>query len=172
MGEAAAQPFVRKFLNPKDLGLDPVVDGIFIAILRVENQFDPNGMRYEKDYTYIYDAERHARMNGITLETEMQLQKFSYGLGQLMGGTARFLGFQGMLHRLIDVETNVHWCKRYFDSKVELYMGDVWKAVAAYNAGSFRRDDKGQVVNQQYVDKVRRAAGITVADAYRWTSKA
>lgn len=126
------------------------------AIISVESSWNPWALRLEKDFSYVVDAERHARFSQITVETERTLQRMSFGLMQLMGGTARSVGYVGPLAVLLDPEVNVHWGARYFQRISQQYPM-VSDQIAAYNAGRARRDIGGLYVNQAYVEKVSKA---------------
>lgn len=127
------------------------------AIIKVESNFNPKAIRYEDHFRYLHMPERYAQMQDISLETEKQLQKFSYGLSQLMGGTARWLGFNGFLPELCDPLTNVQWMMVYLNKCCNklVYTND---KIAAYNAGSVMKDPvSGKYLpkkTQDYVDKV------------------
>ncbi len=132
----------------------PSVDPKLVdAIIQVESGYNPWAVRYEPKFTIRNIPDKYARMNGITVETERVLNKMSFGLGQIMGSTARWLGFQGPLTALCDPELNVTWmCKYLIKLKTENHVLE--NVIASYNAGSVRRDAEGKLVNQDYVDKV------------------
>ena len=131
--------------------IDPI---LFEAICRVESALDPMAMRYEPGYRYLYFPREHASRLRITDETETQLQKFSYGLCQVMGAVARENQFDGPLVELI---SKPELALKYGAVHLRKFL---WKyqteseAIAAYNAGSARKTDGGMFYNQQYVDKV------------------
>jgi hypothetical protein len=132
-------------------GVDPI---LFEAICRVESSLDPLAMRYEPKWNYLYFPREHASRLRITEETETQLQKFSYGLCQIMGSVAREHGFTGAL---VSLAADPALCLKFGAIHLKKFL---WKyqteaeAIAAYNAGSARRTPGGMFVNQQYVDKV------------------
>lgn len=113
--------------------------------------------RYEPHYRWTYNTEKFARMQGISVETEKNLQKQSYGLAQVMGGTARWMGFTGPLPALYRPENNLYWAAKYLrhlaDKQNKFNQKDL---IAAYNAGSVRKDARGNYVNYEYVDAVSR----------------
>lgn len=78
----------------------------------------------------------------------------SNGVCQMKLATAKYLGFQGTEKELMKPEVNVYWAGLYLQRQLKRYDGDVRHAVAAYNAGSLRLDDKGNIRNQKYVTKV------------------
>lgn len=80
-------------------------------------------------------------------------QKTSWGLMQIMGGTARDLGFAGPLTDLMDPELGIFWGCRYFQAHCSQYV-QLLDQIAAYNAGQVRRMQDGTYLNQGYVDKM------------------
>lgn len=86
----------------------------------------------------------------------------SYGLGQVMVPTARQFVPGISADDLLDPETNVSIVARYLRDQLDRYNGDVPSAVAAYNAGTARRDASGNFTNQSYVDRVLAALGAAV----------
>lgn len=129
---------------------------ILEAIITVESRWNPWALRVEKDFAYLVDVDRHAKFSQITSDTERTLQRMSFGLMQIMGGTARSIGFIGPLATLLDPEANVHWGARYFQRLAQQYTLPT-DQIAAYNAGRAQRDLKGLYINQAYVEKVSKA---------------
>jgi soluble lytic murein transglycosylase-like protein len=78
----------------------------------------------------------------------------SYGLAQIMGGTARWLGFNGALPALYKPENNLYWACSYLSYLKKKYGGGD-ELIAAYNAGSPRKGNDRKFLNQYYVDKVK-----------------
>jgi soluble lytic murein transglycosylase-like protein len=126
------------------------------ALVIVESSYNPWALRYEEHFHWLTNAELYAINNRITTATETQCQKFSWGLCQIMGGTARSLGFGGPLTKLMDPELNTVYACKYLGKLASKYpaLDDM---IAAYNAGSPRKGDNGAYVNQGYVDKVKKA---------------
>jgi soluble lytic murein transglycosylase-like protein len=129
------------------------------AIIITESGYDQWAVRYEPNFSYTAVPDLYAKKNRISVATEKQCQKMSWGLAQIMGGTARFLGYNGPLTQLLEPETNIHYACRYIIKLMVEYphMDD---QIAAYNAGSVRYKSDGKTrvyVNQEYVDKVMRA---------------
>ncbi len=81
----------------------------------------------------------------------------SVGECQIKLSTARELGFKGTENELKVPKTNIHYAARYLSRQLIRYHNDIRKATAAYNAGSFRLNKQGKVMNQHYVDKVFKA---------------
>lgn len=78
----------------------------------------------------------------------------SYGVCQVKLGTARGLGFKGTSEELRNPEVNIHYAGMYLKRQLNRYDGVVPHAIAAYNAGSLNLNDKGQIRNKKYVNKV------------------
>ncbi len=141
---------VRKIAN--QYGLDV---RLLDAIVTVESSYNTWAARYEERFAYSVIPTPFAKANGISNITELNHQKTSWGLCQIMGATARHFGYKDALTMLVIPEVNLPLgCKIIQYLQAEYPDGD--DAIAAYNAGSPRRSKKdGKYVNQSYVDKVR-----------------
>lgn len=133
-------------------GIDP---RLILAICIVESGNRGNVARYESHYKWTFMPAEHAKRLGITEPTEYQLQKFSWGPMQIMGATARELGYNGFLPELCVPQVGILWGCIYL-KKLLAKHGDVQDAVAAYNAGHPKKFG-GKYINQVYVDKVNEA---------------
>lgn len=132
------------------------VPGAWIrAIITQESAWDKNAMRYEAGFKYILDAPKFAKINRITAETEVQCQKFSWGLGQLMGGLLREMGHTRPLCEVLDPNLNIQFIAQRIQylkkcSKVE---DDIF---AMYNGGlGAIKKVHNRYRNQVYVDSVK-----------------
>ena len=133
---------------------------VFAAIVTVESQWRPLAFRYEPGFYYTVKVEEHSLANNVNQASERILQKSSFGLAQIMGGTARDLGYRGPLPALFEAEKSVEWGLRWYASVAKRYAmlrTAVTDAIAAYNAGTAKRDIGGTYLNQAYVDKVMEA---------------
>lgn len=134
------------------------------AIVSVESDFNPAAIRYEPAFyaRYILGG-MFKPIYPCSKETEAHARATSWGLMQVMGQTARERGFSGtFLSELCDPASGLYWgCKHldYLRSKYEKTHG-MEGVVAAYNAGSPRKNHIGQFVNQVYVEKIREAGGF------------
>jgi soluble lytic murein transglycosylase-like protein len=135
----------------KNLGVDA---DLMCAIFTVESAWDPYAVRFEPIFNISrHPAEKYAKKLGITAETERTLARCSWGLGQVMGTTARHLGFDGPLPMLCDPYTGATWAVRYM-LRLQKRFPDRNDQIAAYNAGTATFDTYKRYVNQAYVDKV------------------
>ena len=69
---------------------------------------------------------------------EPRIGDASYGLGQILYGTARGLGFEGSPQDLYDPEVNIELIARYHRRNQDVYGGDLTpeQLTTAYNSGS------------------------------------
>jgi hypothetical protein len=125
---------------------------VISTIIHVESSWRPNSARYERKYAWTKDIEKFSKLHGITKDTEMGFQKTSWGLMQVMGGTARDIGYSGWLPDLCDPEIGVHVGCEYFQNVCGQYL-DIRDQFAAYNGGSIKRKLDKTYRNQEYVDK-------------------
>lgn len=133
-----------------EFGLDP---SLIAAIIQVESGGMPLRIRAEPTFEFLNAPARYAERLGITKNTEIACQKMSWGLMQIMGATARDMGFEGHLTELIFPEAGIYWGSKYLGTRVKRYKSTK-AAIAAYNAGSLRTLENGAIMNQKYVDKV------------------
>lgn len=125
---------------------------LFTAIVNTESAWRPSAIRYEENFSYLWHPQDHADAEKITLETETVLQRMSYGLCQLMGANARWLGYDLPLMTLLAPATNIKMGVRFFAQRCNQY-SSIQDKISAYNAGTPRKKD-GVYVNQPYVDRV------------------
>lgn len=121
---------------------------IALAIAEQESDYNEKAMRYEANWKYIVTDKKLVKELRITLATELQLQKFSYGMFQIMGSVARELGFKGMLTDLLDPIVNVTYGVRKIRLLAEKHP-TIEEYVSAYNAG-----EGGIGTNPDYVKSV------------------
>lgn len=89
---------------------------------------------------------------------EAHLNDSSWGLMQVLLKTAQWILANDNLtiSQLISPNTNIEAGTKYIRYLLDKYKGNVRDAIAAYNAGSPRKDKNGKYVNQSYVDDVYR----------------
>ena len=123
------------------------------ALITVESRWNPYAVRYEPAYQWLHYPERHALRHDISRAAEATFQKYSWGLMQIMGATARELGFSlpmpALCEGMIGIEYGIRYLmalKRNYRQRDDL--------IAAYNSGSAKKGADGRYLNQKYVDKV------------------
>ena len=133
-------------INPKIVG----------AIIMQESAGNTCATRYEEHYKWTLHPDRYAQINKVSRQTELIHQKTSWGLMQVMGSVARELGHQGPLMELCKPEVGIEYgVKQLLKLKLR-HKENLADVIAAYNAGSPRRNEQGQYVNQNYVNQVNR----------------
>lgn len=125
-------------------GLDP---DLIEAFCMQESSGDPGAVRVEFGF-----YERYTKPLNYS-DTEEVCRAMSWGLMQIMGETARGMGYQGKwLTGLLDPEINLDYCCRYLKGRLDKYGYE--KGIASYNSGKPRYNPNGTLVNQKYVDGV------------------
>lgn len=110
---------------------------------------------------------QESRGDPLAARFEPGVADTSYGLMQVLLGTARSLGFAGSVQDMLDPETNIGLGAQYLRSRFDLYP-DFRLAVASYNSGS-PIPRNGRLLNEGYVNDVRahlaalKGEGATVA---------
>jgi len=131
------------------------------AIITVESGWNTFAVRFEVGNVDYVDIPRFAKMNKITNQTEMQLQKFSFGLGQILGSTSRGCGYSGSLINLCLPKINIRWMAYYlYWLRKTKRCTSLMDLASAYNAGHPKIGDDGKYRNQEYVDKVMSAYSV------------
>ena len=129
--------------------------GIPVALVRAMIQVESGGntwaIRFEPGYPYLWPA--GVKAENLT-PTELNQQRFSYGLLQVMGAVARERGLKGYCTQLCDPEIGLEYGCQHLAGYYAKYK-DWDKAIVSYNAGSPRIGPAGEYVNQGYLDKVK-----------------
>lgn len=115
------------------------------ALIEQESRFNPWLNRYEMGFE---NSERYGpvvRRDAaefvktatfwVSLETEVKNRCCSWGLMQVMGQTARELGFTGPMAKLCDVEVSLWYGTLLLSKKMAAFNHDVHNALLAYNGG-------------------------------------
>lgn len=97
---------IRKIVS-RECRLKKLKEEVIEAIIQVESGWKDKIARYEKRFVYTHKVDFFAKIHKITPETENMFQKCSWGLMQIMGGTARDLGFSGWIPDLWEPEHNI-----------------------------------------------------------------
>jgi soluble lytic murein transglycosylase-like protein len=112
------------------LGLPP---GLLSGLCYVESAHNPNAF--------------HRDDNGAD----------SIGICQIRIATARMVGFRGTEKQLRVPAINIAFSGRYLRRQLVRYNFDLAQAIAAYNSGSLRLDQDGNIRNHKYVRAVLKA---------------
>jgi soluble lytic murein transglycosylase-like protein len=134
------------------------------AVAGVESGGNSWAFRYEPQF-YARHVAQDASVKAVapcSLDSERAARATSWGLMQVMGATARGLGFTGaFLNALCDPATGLEYgCRLLARLRDQYKERHGWPGVvAAYNAGSPRKDASGRFSNQSYVDKIARTLG-------------
>lgn len=127
---------------------------LLTAICTIESSLNPRAIRFEPTYPWLYQTATFAKTLSVSQDTETACQRFSYGLGQVMGAVCREYGFKEHLFELFaNQELAVFYAAKHL-AKFVKQTKRLEDAVASYNAGSVRKTSTGHYVNQLYVDKV------------------
>lgn len=131
---------------------------LVLGIIEAESGGDPRAARINSTYPYTMMQAKRPAM--CSVDVERIFQKTAWGLMQVMGATARELGFDGWLSELVVPETNVRLGIEFLGRKMSQHLerDGIEGVVAAYNGGAPRRRPDGKFVNQTYVDRVMEAA--------------
>jgi hypothetical protein len=136
------------------IALETGVDALLIsAIIIKESGGNKYAQQYQPDYPYVYRVSEFARSIGCSYSTELHMQRTSWGLMQIMGATARYLGFSGWFGQLIDPETNIRFGARQLSKLLKTY-GLESDVISAYNQGQPFRAQDGRYKNQEYVNDI------------------
>lgn len=77
---------------------------------------------------------KESAFNPRAFRREPKIGDASYGLGQLLYGTAKTMGFRGQPDELFEVPTNLQYAAKYLASRLRL-AGNEDGAASAYNGG-------------------------------------
>ena len=156
-------------------GLPPA---LVLAVIECESSGRAHAWNPEPPYRYLWDVKAKRPFRQLTpseikseippddfpawpgqpRDAEWWGQQASWGLMQVMGGVAREMGFAGDMHPALctDPAEGLRAGCAYLAVCMRRW-GSVFRAVAAYNAGSPRLVPGGAFINQVYVDKVMAA---------------
>lgn len=123
------------------------------GIIKTESDCRHYVVRYEPGYRYLFKP-HHVCPPGCSVDTEIALQKTSFGLMQVMGAVFREHGYQDWLSFvLLKPWLQVRYGCAHLNRKITEW--GLTGGIAAYNAGRpVFREGTREFVNQEYVDKV------------------
>lgn len=126
------------------------------ALVETESDYNPNAKRLEKDYRWFYSVKEVAEEMRVTKETVIEIQRYSYGLTQLMGANFHALGYRGLPSKMFDVRINLNYGCIFIERIIKTqHLKNPLDIYAAYNAGSVRKNPSGLYVNQKHVDRFK-----------------
>jgi soluble lytic murein transglycosylase-like protein len=107
---------------------------LVLAIVTVESAGKPGATRYEPAF-----FNRYIRPQNLP-EAEGKGRATSWGLMQIMGETARTLGFAGAFTSLLTPAIGLEWGCRYLSRLLDRYACESWECICrAYNGGPGNR---------------------------------
>lgn len=140
------------------------------GVVQQESQGFPKATRYEPGFylQYICKGWVATLLKKLKLgldSAEAKGRATSWGLMQVMGQSAREMGFTGPFSDLLIPEVGLYWGCKHLAIKKRLYFARYgWAGVlSAYNAGSPLVLKSGKYKNQHYVDGSLRYASQGVA---------
>lgn len=113
------------------------------AVVMTESEGNPAAIRYEPRFDQRYDRAPDGYIPpNCSHATEEVGRAMSWGLMQVLGETARCLGFQGWFPELCAPRTGLKWGCRYLRRLADRYGHEGWEVVCrAYNGGPGNRHD-------------------------------
>lgn len=131
-------------------GLDQFHIAACIMTETLGNRF---AARFEPKWRYFFeDRKSLADDLMISVETETMLQATSFGYMQVMGAVARENGLRDHITVLIEPDIGIKYGCIKLKKLLNKY-GNIYDAIAAYNAGSVRKTAGGFYENQKHVDR-------------------
>lgn len=112
-------------------GLPPA---LVCALCEQESAWNPWALRYEPAFYARYIAPQ-LRRGTLSDLTEARARAFSWGLMQVLGETAREVGYRGELPRLCEPQTGLAVGCRYLAGLLARAGGQLERALAAWNGG-------------------------------------
>jgi soluble lytic murein transglycosylase-like protein len=139
----------------KQYGVD---SALVKAIVEVESSWVETSFRFEKSLyeKYIQKPDSFKVVPPETLDTTLVLLSSSIGLMQILGSTAKSIGFNQRLSALFNPEVNIDVGCRYLAMLWKNYYSKygIKGVISAYNGGKPLVKDDWTFVNQDYIDKV------------------
>ena len=116
-------------------GIDPA---ILAGLVCQESAGDPQAKRHEPRYRWLFgdDPGEQPRLPaGETMAQDLEEQRWSYGLCQVMGAVAREHGYSGHLEDLADPAINLDLGAKHLRAKIRQAHGDLRGGLLLYNGG-------------------------------------
>lgn len=145
--------------------IDPV---LFQAFILLESGGNKYAVQYQPGYRHLYQVYEFSKKLYITYVTEKVFQQSSHGLVQIMGATARSLGFKGYPQQLYDTETNLRYGAKFI-GQLQMRYPNKLDLISSYNQGQPFKTKDGFYKNQEYVNKVlKKIKEIDIWNAYNF----
>lgn len=141
---------LREMIEVRALEFDIDPD-LIESFCMVESSGNPKATRYEANF-----FERYIKPMKLIDQVDAANRATSWGLMQLMGQVAREKGFKGDFKELLDPGVSLFWSLKHLKRFITKYAPNLDDAIAAYNAGSPRKKENGEYVNQVYVDRIHK----------------
>ena len=107
-------------------------NALFCALCRHESSWNTWAVRYEDGF-----YQRYISTMKLLTTTEMRMRAHSFGLGQIMGQTARELGFSGdYLTELCDPPKGLYFAAMKLQRCLKNKNGNFTDALLEYNGGA------------------------------------
>lgn len=131
-----------------------IPENFLYALIKTESGFNEYALRYEKNYKWIVnDHKIFTRSKLTSIFTFFEVQKFSYGLCQIMGNVFYENGFTEPPARFYDIYINIDCCCRHLSGLVKRkklnFDNQAREIYDAYNSGVVNYDDG----NEKNVDR-------------------
>jgi soluble lytic murein transglycosylase-like protein len=107
---------------------------IFCGLVERESAWNPWSIRYEPGFYEEY-VQKMLEAGAVHDETEAHGRAISWGLGQVMGETAREMGFAGDFAQLCDPEIGLEYAARILRHDIDRASSNVVAALLRYNGG-------------------------------------
>ena len=125
---------------------------IVYGICKQESSLNPLAVRYEPNYKWLFNPEE-VKPKFCSLQTEETLQKFSFGLMQVMGAVYREYGLKGWLTTVVNnIDLQLEYGCLYLAQKIKKH--GLNEGILSYNSGSPRKNQSGEYINVYYLNKV------------------
>lgn len=119
-----------------------------------EQQYLPLVTRYGQAYNVpialiLAHMKQESNFNYLANRNEPAINDKSYGLMQVLLGTAKSIEPNVTAAKLYEPETNIRIAVKYIKSNLNRYKNDIKHSIAAYNAGYVWQNAQGQYTNSK-----------------------
>lgn len=122
------------------------------ALILTESNFNQFAIRHEPNYKWVYSPKEMAAVLKISKEEVVKIQKYSYGVCQIMGAVFHELSFNIMPDEMYNIDVNIGCaCKLLgrLKHKYSLTNQMPTQLYDAFNSGKVKEGDN----NQKNVDR-------------------